>query len=221
MSGLLNNFDQKEISFKLGGQTKLQEKVKQYFGSEIQFDCTKHENEFPEYHVEKDNIVGEQKIKCSLHPKGYDFEPLYEIDLNLAFTINPKVDSDGKSLKAEFEEVEITEISVHDKMEVNIHLYDNNTESQNMWGMPGGFMMEFDFPIIDGSEMNDEDREKLEKFKEIFQTPDLIDYPQLEMTFMPMPFLMPLPPGLKFDPNSEVKIHENGVIDVSGDIKKD
>lgn len=38
VSGLMANFDNNVVSFKLGGQEKLQDQIQQYFGSEIEFD---------------------------------------------------------------------------------------------------------------------------------------------------------------------------------------
>jgi len=222
VSGVMSNFDDSGVSFKLGGQTKLQDKVKQYFGSQIQFDCAKHENDTPEYHVEKETIVGKQKVSCSLYPVGFEFEPLYQIDLNLVFTIHPELDSDGKSLKAEFGDIQTTDISVHDKrMEVNTNIYDKMEAPPMMFFDPfQGFIAEMDLPFIDQSDptLTDEDHKRLKAFQEIFQIPELLDKPQLDFELMPESFMMPLPPGLKFDSNSEVKVHDNGVIDISGDV---
>lgn len=164
--------------------------------------------------------MGKQSVTCSLYPKGFQFEPLYSIDLNLGFTIHPELDSDGKSLKAEFGEIQTTDISVHDdkRVEINTNLYDK--QPKNIWSpfvMP---IAEIDLPFFDDSDptLTEKDFNRLSAFKEIFQIPELLDKDKLESELLPEPFEIPLPNGIKFDENSEVKVHNNGVIDIAGDV---
>jgi hypothetical protein len=218
ISGLLTSFDNNAVSFKLEDQTELQQKVSQYFGKDIELECYKHENEYPEYHVENDKIVGEQKIQCSLHPKGFKFEPLFNIDLNLIFDIHPEVDKDGKTLKASFGDIQMTSIAMHDKkLEIETKVSDKMETSA--WQLPG-LTSELNFPFPFNAEvmkMQQRDSQKLMKFEDIFSTPNIIDKEKLRANLMPAPFKMPLPPGLRFK-NPNVKIHENGVIDINGDL---
>lgn len=224
VSGILTNYDSNSVTFKLEDQKKLQQKVHDYFGKDVEFECYKHENQYPEYQAKQDAIVGNQKVKCALHPKGAKFDKLYEIDLDLTFEIHPEVDKDGKSLKAQFGDIQVTQIAAHDKkMEIQ------TTVSDRMEAMPmmdfGSLFGEglFALPPFESANIKTQDFNQmtLQKFKEIMQTPNLIDIDQLEDNLMPAPFRLPIPQGFKFAPNSSVKIHENGVVDVIGDLQSE
>jgi len=224
VSGVLSNIDNDIVSYKLEDQANLQKKVKEYFGNDVELECYNHENEYPQYRSKDDAIIGEQTIKCSLHPKGYNFDPLYEIDVKLNFNIHPKVDSDGKSLKAEFGSIQATSINTHDKrMEVQATLSDRMDMDTYKQFDPFGNDMILPF-LMKNKQYNIESyhSQNIGKFAQMLRTPKLIDVTQLEDdlfkgNLLPSSFPLPVPPGHKFE-NAQVKIHPNGVFDVSGDL---
>ena len=228
ISGVLSTFDNNQVSFKLEDQKDLQKKVNEYFGNDIEIECYKHEHEMPQYHTENDAIIGEQKIVCSLHPKGLKSDSLYEIDVNLDFAIHPELDEDGESLKASFGEIQATEISVHEgKMEISTSLSDK-MDDMAMAMQFDPFMNELMFPFSIEELMSMEDASvktqqrdaaTLLKFKDLLNTPYLIQTSQLEENLLPKAFRLPLPKGLKFSANSSIKMHSNGVMDISGDME--
>jgi hypothetical protein len=198
VSGLFHNFDNGAYTLKLAEQTKLQQKVSQHFGKDIGLECYKHFNTYPEYSVQNDKIVGEQKVQCSLYQRGFKFEPLFDIDVNLLFNIHPEVGKDGRTLKASFGDIQATSIAMHDrKLELETKVSD--TLKQAVY------------------KIQDKDSQKLMKITEIFSTPNIIDMEKLQASLLPAEFKLPLPPGLKFQ-NSNVKIHENGVLDINMDL---
>lgn len=152
VSGVLTSFDSNSVSFKLEDQFALQKKVSDYFGNDIVLECYKHDNEYPTYKTKGDTIIGEQKVNCALHPKGFQFDKLYEIDINLTFEIHPELDKDGKSLKASFGDIQSTQISVHDKkMEIDTTVFDKMDKPAMMAFNP--FAQELDFPFNFDPEM--------------------------------------------------------------------
>ena len=79
----------------------LKPKVDDHFGSKAKLEC-KPQSEEPKLSGKNDAIVGTFTIVCRLDSDDKSQEPLYEIDLDLEFTIHPEVNSDGKSLKGMF-----------------------------------------------------------------------------------------------------------------------
>lgn len=202
VSGVMHNLDLDQTSFKISDQAKLQEQVRNYFGSDIELECYNHESEFPEYKNENDAIVGKQTVKCSLHPKGQKFDSLYDIDLKLNFNIHPQVTKDGKSLKAEFGNIQATSLNVHDKrMEISTTISDGEDDLAVMNNMNGkrysstinykcldaNFCdtIELLIPFLMSMKLEEESdtayhQSNLSKFTNILKTPNLIDIPQLE-----------------------------------------
>ena len=216
VKALISNFDPKLISFKLEDQTKLQQQVNKYFGGDVELECYPHENEFPEYRSSNNAITGDQKVKCSLHRKGNRQESIFDIDLRLNFEIHPEVDKDGKTVKAEFGSIQTTEINQHEKnMEIKTTLSD---KMQPMNFNPASF--DFNLPFLMNQanmKIQNKEQDRLRKFQELLSQNIIIDVEQLERKILPSPFNLPLPDGYRFI-NPSVKIHENGVIDISGDL---
>ena len=216
VKALISNFDPKVTSFKLENQAGLQEQVKNYFGSDVELECYPHENEFPEYRSANNVITGDQKIKCSIHPKGNRQESIFDIDLRLNFNIHPEVGKDGKTLKGEFGSIQTTEINHHDKnMEIKTTLSD---KMEPMVFNQANF--DFNMPFLMNQvnmKIQDKNEDKLEKFQKLLAQNIVIDVEQLEKDILPGSFKLPLPEGYKFV-NPFVEIHQNGVVDISGDL---
>ena len=176
-------------SYKLSEQENLQKKVRDYFGSDVVLECYNHEGETPEYTSKEDTIEGKQKVVCSLHPKGQSFDPLYQIDLQLNFNIHPKVDEDGKSLKAEFGTIQATSINTHNKkLEIVSEISDKAEDDIALQMDPFGFEMLI--PFLMNSQYNvgkpgEFDKQTLSKFTEILRTPGLIDTSKIEEDLFP------------------------------------
>ena len=216
-----NNLDLSDTSFKLSKQKKVQDKVKEYFGSDVELECYNHENDLPQYRSDNDTITGEQIVKCVLHPKGQGFDPLFEIDLNFTFTIHPTLDEDGKSLKAEFGKIQATYINTHDKkVEIATQISDkldiNDTDDFFIGQVDSfiPFLLKGQFSIGGQEEF---EKEALNKFTDMLKAPGLVDIPQLEKQLFPS-FSLPVPLGHKFK-NTEISVLKNGVIDISGDLE--
>jgi hypothetical protein len=233
VGGVISNIGSEMTAFKLEDQEKLQQTVREYFGNDIVLECSNHDNEYPSYRSQNDAIVGEQTVKCSLHPRGYKLDTLYEIDLKLNFNIHPKVDKDGKSLKAEFGNIQATSINTHDRrMEIQASLSDKMDEEAYRQFDPFNndkflpFLMNNQrYDIQSNGLTNQQHADTLDRFVAVLSTPGLIDVPQLENdmfkgNLLSTNFRLPVPPGHKFK-NPSVKIHPNGVFDISGDLIKE
>jgi len=214
VSGVLANLGSGVTSYKLEDQANLQSKVKKYFGNDVELECSPHENEYPTYKASGNTIIGEQMVKCSLHPRGFKFDSLFDIDLKLNFHIHPEVDQDGKSLKAEFGKIQATQISTHDKrMEVQTTLSDKMDQRQMMPFAPEFGIQELLRNV--NSKIQGNTQGTLDKFVSMIGTNNLIDIEELEKNLMPAPMRLPLPVGYKLS-NPSVQIHSNGVFDISG-----
>lgn len=103
----------------------LDSKVEKYFGDKVKFSWKPNQNE-PKLIGKNKQIVGTYVIRCTLDTIKPSEEPLYEIDINFEFTINPEVTKDGKSLKAKFGEFQSTDFDFDNKgrAQVNTRISD-------------------------------------------------------------------------------------------------
>lgn len=79
--------------------SSLSSKVNDYFGSEVKLNCLPKSSE-PTLRGTADSVIGVYTLVCTLNSPDGKSEPLYQMEMDLEFTIHPETDSDGKSLKS-------------------------------------------------------------------------------------------------------------------------
>lgn len=97
----------------------LDTKVEKYFGDQVKFSCKPTSTE-PKLIGKNQQIVGSYVIRCALETLKPSDEPIYELDVNFEFTINPEVTEDGKSLRAKFGEFQSTNFNLNSNKKAQI-----------------------------------------------------------------------------------------------------
>ena len=108
----------------------LDHKIEKYFGDKVKFSWKPTQSE-PSLVGKNQQIVGTYTIKCTLDTIKHSDKPLYEIDINFEFTINPEVSQDGKSIKAKFGESQNASINFSRKGGVQVNARVSDTPMNN------------------------------------------------------------------------------------------